>query len=220
MRIDSLDRFTVPDAPDFVIEQMFHSEGFTRVAGVDEAGRGPLAGPVVAAAVILDADAIPDGLNDSKKLSEAKREILFEQIVASSIVSFCAEPPKVIDEINILQASLRAMRRSVAGLSVAADFALFDGRDVPKGVSCPGQALIKGDARSLSIAAASIVAKVVRDRILRQIEAYFPGYGFARHKGYGTKAHLLALSELGPTPHHRWSFSPLKETVPEKKPHR
>lgn len=202
--------FILPDAPNFDFEQRLHRQGYKYVAGVDEAGRGPLAGPVVAAAVILDPKAIPEGLNDSKKLSEAKREILFEQIVACAHVSFCAQPPAVIDTLNILQANLRAMCISVARLSVKADFALFDGRDVPKDIPCPGEALIKGDARCLSIAAASIIAKVMRDQIMRRIDIFYPDYGFASHKGYGSKAHLAAIELHGPTPHHRMSFAPLK----------
>lgn len=202
--------FVLPDVPNFDFERRLHRQGHKYVAGVDEAGRGPLAGPVVAAAVILNPKAIPEGLNDSKKLSEAKREILFEQIVACAHVSFCAQPPAVIDDINILQANLRAMRNCVARLPVKADFALFDGRDVPKDIPCPGEALIKGDARSLSIAAASIIAKVTRDHIMRRIDHFYPEYGFASHKGYGAKAHLAAIEAHGPTPHHRMSFAPLK----------
>ncbi|MBY0612886.1 MAG: ribonuclease HII [Beijerinckiaceae bacterium] len=184
--------------------------GLGVVAGVDEAGRGPLAGPVTVAAVILDQRNIPQGLNDSKKLTEAKREALFEAILATSHVSIVSVPPREIDRINILQATLRAMRFAVAGLPLRTDLALFDGRDVPKGLGCAGRAVIGGDALVLSIAAASIMAKVTRDRMMRRAHHLYPAYGFASHKGYGTAEHLFAIEKHGATPLHRLSFAPLR----------
>lgn len=184
--------------------------GLATVAGVDEAGRGPLAGPVTVAAVILDQTNIPPGLNDSKKLTQAKREALFEAILATSHVSVVSVPPREIDRINILQATLRAMRLAVASLPRRVDLALFDGRDVPKELGCQGRAVIGGDALVLSIAAASIMAKVTRDRMMQRAHSIYPAYGFASHKGYGTSEHLCALEKHGATPLHRLSFAPLR----------
>jgi len=213
--IDSLHSFTLPPAPDFSVEEKLLSQGKSRIAGVDEAGRGPLAGPVTAAAVILDPNNIPYGLHDSKQLTHKKREIVFEAILKTSHVAWCSLDAKTIDRINIRQASLRAMEISVAHLPVVADHAMIDGRDVPEKLKPMGNALIKGDARSLSIAAASIVAKVVRDRMMVEVDHLFPQYGFAGHKGYGSKKHREAILELGPCAIHRKSFSPIRQLLEE-----
>lgn len=200
-----------PTGPDFSIETDCRKQGFWPVAGTDEAGRGPLAGPVVAAAVILDPDNIPDGLNDSKQLSKAKRENLFEIILKTSIVSIASSSPTTIDDMNILRASLDAMRRSILGLTTRPAIILADGKDVPPGIACPGRAVIKGDSRSVSIAAASIIAKVMRDRMMEQAGELFPQYGFAGHAGYGTAAHRQAIEEHGACPLHRMTFRPLRK---------
>ncbi len=203
--------------PDFSLELVARGAGHWPVAGTDEAGRGPLAGPVVAAAVILDPDNIPDGLNDSKQLTLNQREVLFEAIMATAEVSIAASGPRHIDERNILRASLDAMRRAVAGLAVAPAYVLADGRDVPQGLCCPGKAVIKGDARSVSIAAASIIAKVTRDRMMARAHLVFPAYGFANHVGYGTAQHRAGIEAHGPCSLHRMSFRPLrKDTVEEE----
>ncbi len=208
---DSPMPFDTPLTCDFSLELAARDAGHWPVAGTDEAGRGPLAGPVVAAAVILDPANIPAGLNDSKKLSLKQRESLFTAIMATAHVSIASSGPKLIDEMNILRASLDAMRRAVAGLSVAPAHVLVDGRDVPKGLSCSGTAVIKGDSRSVSIAAASIVAKVTRDRMMDRAGLVYPAYGFAKHAGYGTKQHRDAIILDGPCPLHRMSFRPLKK---------
>ncbi|WP_037087710.1 ribonuclease HII [Neorhizobium vignae] len=206
----------VPLVPDFSLELVARQAGHWPVAGTDEAGRGPLAGPVVAAAVILDPDNIPDGLNDSKQLTLNQREALFEAIMATAEVSIAASGPRHIDERNILRASLDAMRRAVAGLAVTPAYVLADGRDVPQGLCCPGKAVIKGDARSVSIAAASIIAKVTRDRMMTRAHFVFPGYGFANHVGYGTAQHRAGIEAHGPCSLHRMSFRPLrKDELPE-----
>lgn len=183
----------------------------TLVAGVDEAGRGPLAGPVVVAAVILDATRPIDGLNDSKKLSEAKREALFplivERALAYSVVVIGREE---IDRINIFQATMRGMTRAVLGLTPAATQALIDGNHLPKDLPCSARAIIGGDALEPAISAASILAKVSRDRLMVAMDTHYPGYGFAEHKGYSTPAHLAALQRLGPCAEHRRSFAPVK----------
>ena len=207
---DSPTLFALPEGPDFAFEELALREGFRIVAGADEAGRGPLAGPVVAAAVILDRNNIPDGLNDSKKLSMAQREALFEAVMATSLVAVASSSAPTIDRIDIRKASLDAMRRALALLGQRPDFALIDGRDVPAGLHCRGRAVIKGDARSLSIAAASIIAKVTRDRMMARASATFPGYGFERHAGYATADHRAAICDLGPCLLHRMSFRPLK----------
>lgn len=175
--------------------------------GVDEAGRGPLAGPVYAAAVILPAEPMIDGLNDSKKLSEKKREALYDQIcekaIAWSVVTASVEE---IDTLNILQATFLAMQRAVEGLQVQPAFALIDGNRAPSGLRIPCQTVVKGDALSASVAAASILAKVSRDRYLLELDAQYPQYAFKQHKGYGTKAHYAALEQYGPSPVHRMTF--------------
>ena len=195
--------------PDFAHEARLRARGFELVAGVDEVGRGPLAGPVVAAAVILDPDHLPDGLNDSKKLTASVRERLFTEIMRHAHVAIASIPAARIDVINIRQATFEAMAGAVNGLAVRADFALIDGRDVPP-LPCPAEALIGGDRRSLSIAAASIIAKVTRDRMMTLLAQTYPDYGFEKHMGYGTAKHLKALDLHGPTPLHRMSFAPLK----------
>ena len=195
--------------PDFAHEARLRARGFELVAGVDEVGRGPLAGPVVAAAVILDPDHLPDGLNDSKKLTASVRERLFTEIMRHAHVAIASIPAARIDAINIRQATFEAMAGAVNGLAVRADFALIDGRDVPP-LPCPAEALIGGDRRSLSIAAASIIAKVTRDRMMTLLAQTYPDYGFEKHMGYGTAKHLKALDLHGPTPLHRMSFAPLK----------
>ncbi len=183
------------------------AEGFATICGVDEAGRGPLAGPVTAAAVILPPGVDIEGLNDSKKLSEAKREKLYD-VIRQTAVSCCVASASVeeIEQYNILQATFLAMRRAVEGLSCVPDLALIDGNRLPVGLTVPARTIVKGDGRSASIAAASILAKVTRDRYMKQQDALYPGYGFAVHKGYGTKAHYAALAEQGPSPIHRMSF--------------
>ena len=194
---------------DFAFEAALIAGGRVRIAGVDEAGRGPLAGPVSAAAVILDPDNIPAGLADSKTLSEGRREDLFERICAAAAVSVAFSSAATIDRVNIRQASLDAMARALAGLPVAADFALIDGRDVPDGLAAEARAIVGGDGRCLSIAAASIVAKVMRDRLMVRCDPVYSGFGFAGHKGYGTRAHRTAIAQHGACAIHRMSFAPL-----------
>ncbi len=199
----------MPGVPDLCFEQMAHSRGLSRVAGVDEAGRGPLCGPVVAAAVRLDPAAIPEGLNDSKKLAAARREALFTAIMASADVAVGEASVAEIDALNILQASHLAMCRAIAGLGQIPDHVLIDGNRIPRGLAISAESIVKGDARSASIAAASIVAKVWRDRIMVVLAQQHPGYGWERNAGYPTKDHIAALRNLGPTPHHRRSFRPV-----------
>lgn len=204
--------FELTLAPDFSEEKRLNMRGFRLVAGIDEAGRGPLAGPVVAAAVILDPDNLPSGLDDSKRLSAARRNQLFDTILTSalavSVASVCA---RGIDASDIRKAALEAMRRAATGLPLLPDHALIDGRDVPPHLPCPGLALVKGDQRSLSIAAASIIAKVSRDRMMEQAGAVHPAYGFEVHAGYGTARHRKAIETNGPVEAlHRYSFAPIK----------
>lgn len=199
----------VPDVPSYELEAAARADGRTMVAGVDEAGRGPLAGPVVAAAVVLDPKAIPEGLNDSKKLTEEKREELFEQIMATAHVAFCAAPVEVIDRLNILGATMWAMCQALDALPVKPDLALIDGNRLPTELSCAGQFVIGGDGKSVSIAAASIIAKVVRDRMCHVMDCGTPHYNFAQHKGYSTPMHLEALAAHGPCELHRMSFAPV-----------
>ncbi len=196
--------------PDFSHERRCLAQGFLRVAGVDEVGRGPLAGPVVAAAVRLDPMAIPDGLDDSKLLGVRQREELFELILASSDVGIAMLPPAMIDRINIRNAALEAMRHALSALATPADHALIDGKDVPVALGISATTLIKGDSRSVSIAAASIIAKVARDRLMTRLDAMFPIYGFARNMGYPTAQHRAAIAIHGGTLHHRRSFNPFK----------
>lgn len=202
--------FELPPVPTDAIERRLRRRGLKLVAGVDEAGRGPLAGPVVAAAVILDPKRIPEGLNDSKKLTMAAREALYGQILATAEVSVVAASVLRIDTTDIRKATLWAMTRAVAGLHGAPDHVIVDGNDVPPGLPCGGEAFVKGDGRSVSIAAASIIAKVTRDRMMMRAAAHYPDYGFERHMGYGTAVHLAALSRLGACPLHRASFAPIR----------
>lgn len=192
--------------PSFDFEEKHYAEGYSAVCGCDEAGRGPLCGPVVAAAVILPRDCVIDGLNDSKKLTEKKREALYDIICERAIAYAIAEAsPAEIDEYNILNASMLAMRRAVEGLSVKADFALIDG-NCARGFTIPTETIVGGDARSYSIAAASILAKVTRDRECTELDRVYPEYGIAKHKGYPTKDHMAAVREHGPSPIYRKSF--------------
>jgi ribonuclease HII len=197
-----------PVQPSFARERAAIRRGVFPVAGCDEAGRGPLAGPVVAAAVILDPDRIPPGLNDSKKLTAAERETLYEQIFATSEVSVAFASPMRIDRDNIRRASLWALARAVAALAVRPQLVFVDGIDRIE-VNCDCVPVVSGDALVLSISAASIIAKVVRDRLMMQVGAAHPGYGFERHMGYAVPEHRRALSALGPTVHHRRSFAPV-----------
>ncbi|MFP7494100.1 ribonuclease HII [Terribacillus saccharophilus] len=192
-------------------ENAYHEQGKQYIAGIDEAGRGPLAGPVVAAAVILPNDAYIAGLNDSKQLSELKREALYEQIINACIAyGIGIVDSQRIDEVNIYQAAKQAMLEAVAELSCEPDQVLVDAMPLPE-LSCPHESLIKGDQRSVSIAAASIIAKVTRDRLMKQADVQYPGYGFKDNMGYGTKQHLEALHKQGITPLHRLSFAPVKD---------
>jgi ribonuclease HII len=194
--------------PDLTAEVAFTAQGGT-ICGIDEAGRGPWAGPVVAAAVVLDRGNIPPGLNDSKKLTAARRGALFDVIRASASVGVGIASVEEIDALNILRANDQAMLRAIEALNPAPDAALIDGNRVPPGWPCRAQALVGGDGLSLSIAAASIIAKVTRDRIMADLAAAHPGYGWERNKGYGTTEHRAALERLGVTPHHRRSFRPI-----------
>ena len=194
--------------PDFSFEEIALNSGHTLICGIDEAGRGPWAGPVVASAVVLDSQNFPLGLNDSKKLNEMKREALFGPIMMSSQVGIGIVSAKEIDDINILQATFLAMQRAFDQLKVKPDLALIDGNKSPR-LICKTQTIIGGDAKSLSIAAASIIAKVTRDRLMHQLDLAYPHYGFARHKGYGTAAHAAALAKHGPCDEHRKSFKPI-----------
>ena len=192
--------------PNFEYEERLYSEGYTSICGCDEAGRGPLCGPVVAAAVILPMGIEIEGLNDSKKLTEKKREKLFDIIKEKAIAYAIAEAtPEEIDEINILNASMLAMRRAVEALPIKADFALIDG-NCSRGFEIPTETVVSGDAKSCSIAAASILAKVTRDRGCIDLDREYPMYGIAKHKGYPTKDHMNAVREHGPSPIHRKTF--------------
>ena len=210
----------MPAKPDILLyERKAWTSGFSLVAGVDEAGRGPLAGPVVAAALVFDAgflaDCVPEellGLTDSKALSEKKRDHFFELLSNLKTVrigvGICSA--EEIDQINILRATHRAMARALEDLAEAAQFALVDGNPV-KGLPCPSESIVKGDALSLSISAASVIAKVTRDRMVYELDARHPEYGFANHKGYGTKEHIAAVRKYGPLPCHRKTFRPISE---------
>ena len=192
--------------PSYEYEEAKYNAGYTAVCGVDEAGRGPLCGPVVAAAVILPTSLIIEGLNDSKKLSEKKREALYDIIIEKAVAYGIAEAsPEEIDEINILNASQLAMRRAVAKLQVKADFALIDG-NCSRGFDIPTETIVKGDAKSYSIAAASILAKVTRDRQCIELDKTYPMYNIAKHKGYPTKEHMQAVREHGTAPIYRKTF--------------
>lgn len=205
-------------------EEELWCKGLLRIAGVDEAGRGPLAGPVVAAAAVFDvnfarseAGGILDGLNDSKQLTASRRDHFFDILVSSSVVEYAVgiASPEEIDQINILQATYRAMERAVSGLETLPDHVLVDGMPV-KGLPCDSTSIVKGDSLSLSIAGASIVAKVTRDRMMQDLHRQYPVYGFDSHKGYGSKRHIHALFEHGPSPVHRLSFRPVREAAEMK----
>lgn len=198
--------------PDFSFEAALLGRGALHVAGTDEAGAGPLAGSVVAAAVVLDPQRIPAGLNDSKKLTAKTRERLFDEILSAALaIGVASVSAREIDRTDIRKARLEAMRRAVAALCVAPGHVLVDGNASPSGLRVPHTCLVKGDSRSVSIAAASVVAKVLRDRAMAEADRHYPGYGFARHSGYGTAEHLKAIAALGPTPLHRMTFRPLKQ---------
>ena len=205
------------DGPDFSYEQAAFDQGHRHVAGLDEVGRGPLAGPVTAAAVILDPNNIPEGLIDSKKLSAKKRAALAAQIHEVAQVSIVHVDVAEIDDLNILQASLVAMERAAAGLPTKPDFALIDGNKTPNALCCPSQTVVKGDGKSLSIAAASIVAKEARDTLMVDLAQQFPGYGWEKNAGYPSKQHKQALLDLGVTPHHRRSFKPVHNILYQAK---
>ncbi len=199
--------------PTFDLEDAAFAEGHIRVAGIDEVGRGPLAGPVVAAAVVLDPAQIPEGLNDSKQMTAKRREALFEVLHDIADVSIAEASVREIEEVNILQASHLAMVRAVSGLKSPADFVLIDGNKVPRGLNVPASAIIKGDTRSLSIAAASIVAKVWRDRLMLSLAQQHPGYGWETNAGYPTKEHKAGLKSHGVTQHHRRTFAPVHKML-------
>ena len=201
--------------PDYNYEKAATNSGYKYVCGVDEAGRGPLAGPVCAAAVILPEDTEIEGLNDSKKLSEKKREALFDVICDKAIAySIAYGSLEEIEEYNILEATFLAMNRAIEGLPKKADFALIDGNRVPKNIKIPCETIVKGDSKSMSVAAASILAKVSRDRLLLEYDEKYPQYNFKKHKGYGTKEHTDLILKYGPCEIHRLSF--LKKLLGEK----
>ncbi len=200
----------------FLFDKVFYDKGLKNVSGVDEAGRGPLAGPVVAAAVILPKDIVIEAVNDSKKLTPKKRDVLFEEIKAKAVSYGIGIVDSItIDEINILQATFLAMRKALEQLSVEPDFVLVDGNHKIPDIKYNQQAIVSGDAQSACIASASILAKVTRDRMMLDYAKMYPEYGFEKHKGYGTKAHLEAIREYGPSPIHRLSFAPLNTKQPE-----
>ncbi len=200
--------FERPMTPDFSFEAALIADGMSHIAGVDEAGRGPLSGPVVAAAVVLNPGDIPEGLNDSKKLSATKREALFEQIKLRAKYCIAEASVEEIDSLNIYHASHLAMCRAVAGLN-GVDHVLVDGNKVPRDLPHPATPLVKGDARSQTIAAASILAKVTRDRIMCALAQQYPAFNWGKNMGYPTKEHLSALEQHGVTPHHRRSYKPV-----------
>jgi ribonuclease HII len=202
--------------PDLHFERRAMRRGATIVAGVDEAGRGPLAGPVVVAAVVLDPKRVPKGLNDSKQLTHNAREELADKIMANAMVSVVAAPPTIIARLNILWATMWAMRRAVLGLPVVADHVLIDGNQVPRDMPCKTEPIIDGDTMSASIAAASIIAKVTRDRMCEVMDCDAPAYGFARHKGYSAPEHFAALTEHGPCRHHRADWAPVIAALEQK----
>lgn len=193
--------------PDYEFEKAALNSGFKAVCGIDEAGRGPLAGPVCAAAVILTPDTVIEGLDDSKKLSEKKRERLFDVITEKAIsFSVAYGTLEEIESLNILEATFLAMNRAIDGLSVKPDFALIDGNRAPKNIKIPCETVIKGDSKSMSVAAASVLAKVTRDRLMLHFDAKYPQYDFKKHKGYGTKEHTELIKKYGPCEIHRLSF--------------
>ncbi|MDW4498316.1 ribonuclease HII [Sulfitobacter sp. D35] len=195
--------------PHYEFERAAQSEGHFRVAGVDEVGRGPLAGPVTAAAVVLDPDCIPEGVNDSKSLGLKARQRLAAEILACAEVSVAHASVAEIEELNILRASHLAMSRAIDGLSLAPQSVLVDGNMIPRGLTLPARCIVRGDTVCLSIAAASIVAKIARDAIMVDLAQQHPGYGWETNMGYGSKSHISALQNLGVTPHHRKTFRPV-----------
>jgi ribonuclease HII len=203
--------------PDFEMELAAMAQGASCVAGVDEVGRGPLAGPVTAAAVVLDPANIPAGLNDSKQLSIKKRMAMAEALMACAEVSVGHASVEEIEQHNILRASHIAMRRALAGLPRTPDHVLIDGSMIPDGLNVSAQPVVKGDTRCLSISAASIVAKICRDRIMVDLAQQHPGYGWETNMGYGSKSHMEALQNLGPTPHHRRTFKPVHNILYQEK---
>jgi ribonuclease HII len=192
----------------YELETALHADGSKIIAGVDEVGRGPWAGPVTVCAVILDPNNFPKGLNDSKKLTAKRRDVLFDLIMDSAQVSLVHVDVEEIDQINILQATFRGMERAVARLPPV-DHILIDGNKIPPNLNAPATAVVKGDGKSVSIAAASIIAKVTRDRLMLDLSKLHPGYGWETNAGYGTKIHQSGLLNHGVTPHHRRSFKPI-----------
>lgn len=193
--------------PDYEFEKAAVNSGFSCICGVDEAGRGPLAGPVCAAAVILPEGAVIEGLDDSKKLTEKKREGLYDIIKETAVAySVAYGTLEEIETVNILEATYLAMNRAIAGLSVKPDFALIDGNRVPRGIKIPCETVVKGDSKSMSVAAASVLAKVTRDRLMLEYDKKYPEYNFKKHKGYGTKEHTELIKQYGPCEIHRLSF--------------
>ena len=193
--------------PDYEFEKAAVNSGFSCICGVDEAGRGPLAGPVCAAAVILPEGAVIEGLDDSKKLTEKKREKLYDIIKTTAVAySVAYGTLEEIETVNILEATYLAMNRAIEGLSVKPDFALIDGNRVPRGIKIPCETIVKGDSKSMSVAAASVLAKVTRDRLMLEYDKKYPEYNFKKHKGYGTKEHTELIKQYGPCEIHRLSF--------------
>lgn len=200
-------------APTFAHEEALLAQGHTRVAGVDEVGRGPLAGPVVAAAVVLDPGRLPSGLDDSKRMTVRQRQSADRAIRDSAEVGLGTASVEEIEELNILMATHLAMRRALAALGAPPDHVLIDGRQLPQDLPMPARGLVGGDRLSLSIAAASIVAKVWRDELMVALAQQHPGYGWETNMGYGSKSHIAALQRLGPTPWHRRSFAPVHKVL-------
>ena len=193
--------------PDYEFEKAAVNSGFSCICGVDEAGRGPLAGPVCAAAVILPEGAVIEGLDDSKKLTEKKREKLYDIVKETAVAySVAYGTLEEIETVNILEATYLAMNRAIEGLSVKPDFALIDGNRVPRGIKIPCETIVKGDSKSMSVAAASVLAKVTRDRLMLEYDKKYPEYNFKKHKGYGTKEHTELIKQYGPCEIHRLSF--------------
>jgi ribonuclease HII len=210
---DPLLPLDTPEPPTDFFERRARKRGARWIAGVDEVGRGPLAGPVVVAAVMFDGRKFPRGLNDSKLLTRDERVRLYERIMARAVVSVAIASRERIDRMNILQASLWAMNKAVRALAQTPDHVMVDGNIRPPGLPCACEALVGGDGRSVSIAAASIVAKVTRDRLMMRLGREFPDYGFEQHMGYSTPQHFAALDEHGPCRHHRRSFMPVREKL-------
>ena len=207
----------MPSFPTYKYEEKLKLQGYSNIVGVDEVGRGPIAGPVFAAAVVLDPNHIPMGLNDSKKLSAKKRNLILSEIMKHADVSVGSASEREIEETNILQASHLAMVRAIDGLKSVPGYILIDGNLVPSSLDVPATALIRGDTSSVSIAAASIVAKVKRDLVMCDLGQHFPGYGWEKNAGYPTQQHLSALQDLGITPHHRRTFRPVRNILYQDK---